>query len=54
MNTFTIETTHMLNRFAVQAERSLEQVNECVRLHMLRRAALTHATRALCQAAGGL
>jgi hypothetical protein len=29
VNTFTVETVHMLNRFAVQAERGLEHVNEC-------------------------
>jgi formyltetrahydrofolate synthetase len=29
VNAFTVETVHMLNRFAVQAERGLEHVNEC-------------------------
>jgi hypothetical protein len=31
VNTFSIETAHMLNRFAVQAERSFEHVDECAR-----------------------
>jgi hypothetical protein len=48
VNTFTIETAHMLNRFAVQAERSFEHVDECAR-HAQRvraHAALSPETRA--------
>ena len=31
VNSFVIDTAHMLNRFASQAERTMERVDECVR-----------------------
>ena len=30
VNSFVIDTAHMLNRFATQAERTMERVDECV------------------------
>lgn len=30
VNNFVIDTAHLLNRFAAQAERNLERVDECV------------------------
>lgn len=40
VNNFVIDTAHLLNRFAAQAERSMERVDECVALPLARHAAL--------------
>jgi hypothetical protein len=40
VNSFVIDTAHLLNRFASQAERSMERVDECVALPLACHAAL--------------